>query len=140
MLNLHNCKNELKGYNLKATEARLAVLKILENSAKPIDVTTIIEYLKNQHVQTDEVTVFRIIKLFTDRGLTRKVQLQEDKFRYELNSQKAHHHLVCQICGEIEDFSQCNIQALEKDIEKKKKFKVLDHSLEFFGVCSKCQK
>ncbi len=138
MLN-HNCKDELKEVNLKATSARLAVLKLLEKTDQPLDVATIIGYLNNHQIKADPVTAFRIINQFTDKGLTQKVQLKEGKFRYELSSKPDHHHLVCESCGRIEDMPECQVGLLEKDIFKNKQFKVSSHSLEFFGKCLSCQ-
>ncbi len=135
----HDCKNELRKLELKATPARLAVLKLLEKADIPLDVATIIAHLKIREIDADPVTTFRIMNIFTEKGLTKKVHFQEGKFRYELSSNADHHHLVCESCGNIEDISDCNINQLEKDIESKKKFKVTSHTLEFFGICSNCQ-
>jgi len=135
----HNCKNELNDVNLRATPARMAIMSFLENANKPVDVQSMVAYLGKREINTDPATVFRIVNMFTDRGLVKPIQLNEGKFRYELASKDDHHHLVCESCGEIEDISDCNINALEKDIEKRKKFKVTSHSLEFFGICSTCQ-
>lgn len=136
----HDCKIELREVSLKATPARLGVLKILETIDKPIDVQTLIEYLNKKDIKTDPATVFRIVGMFTQKGLLKPIQLNEGKFRYELSSKSDHHHLVCNKCGDIEDISDCNINALEKDIEKRKKFKVVNHALEFFGVCPACSR
>lgn len=135
----HDCKDELREAELKATPTRLAVLKLLEQTERPIDVASIIEYLKAHDIDADQATVFRIINTFTEKGLTRQLQFHEGKFRYELTSKGEHHHLICVHCGSIEDISDCNIGALEKEIEKKKGFKVASHSLEFFGICKQCQ-
>lgn len=136
----HDCRDELNALNLRATTARIALMTLLESAKKPVDVQTMIEFLKKEDIQTDPATVFRIVNMFTEKGLLKPIQLNEGKFRYELTSKEDHHHLVCENCGEIEDISDCNISALEKDIEKKKKFKVTSHSLEFFGICADCQK
>ena len=77
--------------------------------------------------------------MFTQKGLTKQIQLNEGKFRYELTSKPDHHHLICQKCGTIEDISDCAVGDLEKDIEKKKNFKIVSHSLEFYGMCKDCQ-
>lgn len=135
----HDCKTELREVSLKATPARLGVLKILETANKPVDVQTLIKYLHKKDIKTDPATVFRIINRFRQKGLLTPIQLNEGKFRYELASKTDHHHLVCKNCGDIEDISDCNIVALEKDIEKRKKFKVVNHALEFFGICKQCQ-
>lgn len=137
---IHNCKTELNEANLRATPARLALMELLESSEKPIDVQSMISFLQKKNISADPATVFRIVNMFTEKGLVKPIQLNEGKFRYELSNKADHHHLVCEKCGEIEDISDCNISALEKEIEKKKKFKVTSHSLEFFGICSDCQK
>ncbi len=136
----HDCKSELNEVNLRATPARRALMSLFETADKPVDVQTMIDFLNKKDLKTDPATVFRIVNMFTEKGLLKLIQLNEGKFRYELSSMPDHHHLVCEKCGEIEDISDCNIDALEKDIEKKKKFKVTSHSLEFFGICSDCQK
>ena len=135
----HDCKEELRDLDLKATPKRLAVLKLLETTDKPVDIAMITVYLKKHKVKTDPATVFRIMNLFTAKGITKQIQLNESKFRYELSSQSDHHHLICESCGSIEDITDCNIEGLEKEIEKKKKFKIKSHALEFFGLCSNCQ-
>src|SRR5207302_10180924 len=112
----------------------------LEQATKPIDVATVSEYLEKHHIKADQATIFRIINAFTEKGLLKPIQLNEGKFRYELSSKADHHHLVCTKCGDIQDISDCNISALEKEIEKKKKFKVTSHALEFFGMCVNCQR
>lgn len=136
---IHNCKSELREAFLKATPTRLAVLSLLEKANKPVDVASIIDYLKQERIKTDPATVFRIVNLFTERGLTRQIHLNEGKFRYEPFVKEDHHHLICDICGSIEDISDCSIDMLEKEIRKKKKFLVKNHSLEFFGICRQCQ-
>ncbi|MBI2049433.1 transcriptional repressor [Candidatus Roizmanbacteria bacterium] len=136
----HDCKTELREVSLRATPARMEVLKFLETISKPVDVQTLIEYLDKKDIKTDPATVFRIVSMFRQKGLLTPVQFNEGKFRYELSSRTDHHHLVCDKCGDIGDISNCNILALEKDIEKRKEFKVINHSLEFFGICKKCQR
>lgn len=136
----HDCKDELRTLSLKATPARLAVLRLLEQVGKPLDVAAIIAYLDEHNIRADPVTVFRIINVFTKLGLTRQVQLNEGKFRYELSSKADHHHFICENCGAIEDISDCGVDTLEEEIRQRKHFIVKNHSLEFFGVCKQCQR
>ena len=57
---------------------------------------------------------------FTEKGLTKQINLNEGKARYEISRNDNHHHLICQNCGSIEDISDCPIDALEKEIQEKK--------------------
>jgi Fe2+ or Zn2+ uptake regulation protein len=136
---IHDCKEELNEVELRATPARVALMNLLEDSNKPIDVQTMIDYLEKKAIPTDPATVFRIVNMFTEKGLTKQIQLQEGKSRYELADNADHHHLVCTKCGDIQDISDCNISGLEEDIERRKQFQVTSHSLEFFGLCVHCQ-
>lgn len=136
----HNCETELKEVDLKVTPARLGVLSILEKAEKPLDVSSVLTYLQKLEVKADKVTVFRIINALTKKGLIMPVQLGESKFRYEHIQKADHHHFICENCGSITDISDCNILKLQKDIQKKKGLLIKRHSLEFFGLCNKCQK
>ena len=136
----HDCKIELNGVDLRATPARVALMKLLETTDKPLDVQTMIDYLNQQEVKTDPATVFRIVNLFKEKGLLNLIQLNEGKFRYELTSKPHHHHFVCEQCGAIQDISDFTIKAVEDAIQEKRQIKIKSHSLEFFGMCKNCLK
>lgn len=144
MLNLfnkkqHRCEDELKEFNLKVTPARVAVLKFFETQG-PVDAGEVLDYLKNNKIQVDRATVFRMMKDFLEKGVTHEVQVKKGKISYELNSKGDHHHLICENCGKVQTVSDDVIPQMEKEIEKRDKFMVKRHALEFFGLCSACQK
>lgn len=137
---IHDCKKELHGAHLKATPARLGVLAALESSDKPLDIVTIVDYLRVHHVKADKVTVFRIINTLAEKRLIKPVQLNEGKLRYESGSLADHHHFMCEKCGDIQDVAGCEIEKLENTFAKNKGVLIKRHSLEFFGFCTKCRK
>ena len=136
---LHDCKDELRGFDLRATPARVAVMNFLEKTSQPVDVNSVIDYLHVNGVKTDPATIFRMMNTLTQKGITTPISFQEGKTRYELSNKDDHHHLICDNCGKIEDVSDTIIPTLEKQIRNESGFKVLRHSLEFFGVCKLCQ-
>lgn len=136
----HDCKKELREMDLRATPARVAVMQLLEKTKSPVDISMVIDHLKKEAIATDDATVFRIMHMFTDKGITNPIQFQEGKARYELASKEDHHHLICEKCGSVEDIEDTVIPTLEKHIEIEHRFLVKRHSLEFFGVCDNCQK
>ena len=136
---IHDCKDELREVNLRATPARVAVMSFLERTSEPVDVNSVIDYLNISGIKTDPATVFRMMNTLTQKGIIMPIQFYEGKTRYELSNKDDHHHLICDNCGKIEDISDAIIPDLEKEIQTKRKFKVLRHSLEFFGLCALCQ-
>lgn len=136
---IHDCRDELRQVDLRATPARLAVMNFLENTKQPVDANSVINYLNIKRIKTDPATVFRMMNTLTQKGITTPIQFQEGKTRYELSNTEDHHHLICDNCGRIEDISDFIIPTLEKDIGNKRNFLVKRHSLEFFGLCKNCQ-
>jgi Fe2+ or Zn2+ uptake regulation protein len=137
---VHDCKEELKNADLKVTTARLGVLQLLESTETPVDAGEILHFLKKNKIKADKVTVFRMLNTFTEKGLTKQVQLNEHKLRFEYANAPEHHHFICESCGAIEDISDCNIELLEKYITAQKGLLIKRHSLEFFGQCTSCQR
>lgn len=135
---MSNTKHILQSSGLKTTEARLALIDLLEREDNPLDVFSIAESLKSSGVEVDQATIYRILDLLTQKGLISKLEFGEGKYRYELQKDH-HHHLICQSCGKIEDVEGKFVDEIEKEIKHEKGFLVKSHSLEFFGVCKSCQ-
>lgn len=131
-------KTKLKKLNLRATPVRIAVMDFLEKTKKPVDVKIIISQLKKINIKVNPSTVFRMLNIFTKKGITAEVQLEKGKIHYELTTKGDHHHLVCEKCKKIEDITECIVPRLEKRIKEKSNFFVKSHFLEFFGLCRNC--
>ncbi len=128
-----------RGHRFSA--ARNFILDLLVKNDKPLSVFDLQKMLKKKNLFVNKTTVYREINLLKEEDLILEIQLRENKKRYELSSKKHHHHIVCINCNKIEDvILDKDLDQQEKIITKDKKFKIINHSLEFFGVCHKCQK
>jgi Fur family ferric uptake transcriptional regulator len=105
---------------------------------KPQTVLEIFDLVKSAKKSIDKATVYRILTGFVEMGIVRDVHLGNREIRYELTDNEHHHHLVCDNCGSIEDISLSE-DALLKEAHTQSSFKIRTHSLEFFGMCKKCQ-
>lgn len=128
----------LKNSGIKITKSRMAVLNVLQITSHPLDALAIFGILKNKKIKIDPATVYRILEKLLSVGVVRQVDFREGKLRYELVGDH-HHHLVCQNCGKIDDYSGNCLDEIEKEILKRHRFIVRDHALEFFGICRSCQ-
>jgi Fe2+ or Zn2+ uptake regulation protein len=120
---------------LKRTKGRVAVLGVLLSKSKPL---TIEEIEKGLSIKIHMVTLYRMLRQFVQKNIVYQTDLRTGKAYYELQ-QEHHHHIVCTVCGVQEEVKAC-ITNLQKNIQKEAKhFDTIDtHSLEFFGVCTKC--
>lgn len=123
---------------LRATPGRLKLIEILEKNAEP---STVKELQKKLETLLNEVTLYRALEALEEAGIVSRVDLKHDHAHYELiAAKKHHHHLVCTVCGKIEDFvSQACETLLEQTTKKVKTFKTItSHSMEVFGLCKYC--
>lgn len=128
--------NLLKQTGFKITTPRKEILNTL--SREPLSAQEVFEVLKQKGFNPDLVTVYRTLDLFTKLEIVRKIQFEDKIARFELLSDKHHHHLVCIKCGSLDDVI-INEEILVRQIKKQSKFKVERHALEFFGFCKGCQ-
>jgi len=136
----HNCSEELKEAGLKVTPIRLETMQFLEKSDQPVDANTIHDHLNENNINADPATVFRMMNLFTEKGITKQVKFLEVQTRYELSNKKHHHHLLCVNCGRVEEVEGDLLKLMEDEIYSKNGFKVDYHTLEFYGHCKNCLK
>jgi Fur family ferric uptake transcriptional regulator len=61
---------------------------------------------------------------------------------FELNEGKHHDHLVCVVCGKVEEFYDAEIEARQQKIAVERGYTLQDHALALYVVCDKpeCQK
>lgn len=133
-------KSTLRAAGHKATPARVAILRTLAAAKRPMNITAMRNSLGE--IRTDQATVYRSLEALEASGLIRRVDLRHGHAHYELVGQDDHHHLVCLVCGLVEDFTGCGIDAvIKKTLRQSKQFANVDeHALELFGLCKTCAK
>jgi len=121
----------------------------------------IIDVLKKnccKHLTADEVydlvcktdknigiaTVYRNLKFLEDNGYIKRAYISDSLcVCYELqkeNDKHSHHHLICKHCGNVTDFEEDLLDAIEKIVTITTGFEIKDHSLVFYGKCKKCKR
>ena len=132
----------LRNNGLKVTLPRLKVLEIFENSKKRH--LTAEEVFMELLVNDSEIglaTVYRILMQFVEAGMLDKSSFDSGKAVFELNEGHHHDHLVCVRCGKVEEFFDEEIEARQREIAVRHGFKLLDHAMSLYGLCSspECQ-
>lgn len=123
----------------RMTKNRSALLELFLNEEHPMSVEEIQKKLKRKRITSNISTLYRELDFLKKEDVIQEVKLQEQRRYFELSFKTHHHHLVCRNCEAIEEMEMDNeLETLEKIIQKKRKFKIESHILEFFGLCSKC--
>ncbi len=123
---------------IRRTPARLAVLNTLGDY--PISAYQIATKLKKEGVVVDLASIYRTLNLFVEHKIAHAVSTGDNVQRFELvDDSYHHHHVICYLCGDIEDI-QMNETVLLKEISSKTDCRIDHHHIEFFGTCANCQK
>ena len=84
-------------------------------------------------------TVYRILMQFVEAGMLDKSSFDSGKAVFELNEGHHHDHLVCVRCGKVEEFYDEAIETRQSEIALRHGFKLLDHAMSLYGLCSSPQ-
>lgn len=130
----------LKEGGFRITPVRRAILELLVGAKKPISAEELLKRLGSMNLSPNKTTVYRELDFLEAQKLIRSLSLNPERRMYEITGAGHHHHLMCMKCEQVEDVAmEDDMKAYEKRLGKKSSFKILDHSLEFFGLCKNCQ-
>jgi Fe2+ or Zn2+ uptake regulation protein len=123
-------------HHLRATSSRLAILRIFQDASAPLAPAEITK----KHPSIDKVSIYRTIDTFKKIGLLTSVA-HGWKQRYELAApfRPHHHHLLCDMCGAIEEIQSEKLEQLIHLIADEYSFNVQSHIFEVNGICRICQ-
>lgn len=129
----------LRDKGFRVTAARKHILALLIEEGCALTAQAIYEKLQQKKVKVDLSTIYREMQFLVEQKIASDVCLKDNVQRYELLEGNHHHHCICVCCNTIESIEMDNeLQFLDTMLAKKKKFKALEHALEFYGLCKPC--
>jgi Fe2+ or Zn2+ uptake regulation protein len=129
--------NALRSCKRRITGPRREILAALAADHGPFTIEQIHKRLKKQ--SCDLVTVYRSLAILDKLDLVRRCDFGDGMYRYELNAEEHHHHIICRVCAKVEPLDLCAVTALER-LAKRMGYSNVTHSMELFGICPKCRK
>jgi Fur family peroxide stress response transcriptional regulator len=129
---------KLRDNGHKITPQRLAIVKILAKSDGHPSVEDIHLQLKNDFPTMSLATVYRNIVLIKSMGEVLELGFPDGSNRYDGKKPYPHPHVVCIKCRKIVDPSLVGLDELKKAVALETNFKILNHRLDFFGICGSC--
>ena len=135
-----NLKSMLRSMNLKVTQQRISILKLLNKGPRShITAKDVFEKIRVEHPNIGFATVYRFLKETSRFGITSELRVGHLPTRYELKIREHHHHIVCKQCGKIVEFQSELIETEIKKINQKYGFSMEHHILELYGLCPVCR-
>ena len=116
------------------TEQRRIVAQVLEDSQDHPDVEELYARALKLDPRISIATVYRSVKLFEESGILEKLEFGDGRARYEDAERDHHDHLIDMNSGEVIEFIDSDIEALQEKIAERLGYRLKGHRLELYGV------
>ncbi len=123
------------------TSGRQSLVRILADAGQPLSMPEILVAAR-----LPQSSAYRNLTVLENAGVVRRIVTYDDFCRYELAEDLTghHHHLVCESCGLVEDFT------LSRDFEAKldatltrtaqgRGLEMVGHRVDVYGLCQSCR-
>lgn len=138
---LSDFKQLLKTNGLKFTIQREVILEMLYRSDEHLTPEALHTLIQEKHpdLNTGIATVYRTLSLLEESDMVTSLSFGAQGKKYELGAKDHHDHLICTQCGSIAEFVDEEIENRQQAIAEAMGFKMQEHSMQIYGICSACQ-
>lgn len=140
---IEKIKQQLQAQAFKLTPQREATVRVLlENEEDHLSAEEVFMLVKDKFPEIGLATVYRTLELLSELHVVEKMNFGDGVARYDLRNDSVHHHhhhLICVQCGTVDEVLEDWLIPLEERLEKEFKFTVIDHRLDFQGICHRCK-
>lgn len=118
---------------LRITAPRRVIAHVIEQARDHPDVDELYARVMKKDPRISLATVYRTVKVFEEAGILEKVDFGDGRARYEDAEQAHHDHLIDLDSGEVIEFIDPEIEALQERIAARLGYELHGHRLELYG-------
>lgn len=119
---------------LRITEQRRIIARVLGDATDHPDVESVHARASAIDARISIATVYRTVRLFEEAGILERHDFGDGRARYEAAADAHHDHLISVETGEVIEFVDPELEALQKRIAERLGFRLVDHRMELYGV------
>lgn len=128
----------LKERSLRMTRQRQVIMEELRATDQHPSADDLHGRVKQKLPRISLGTVYRNLEILTELGEIQTIALAGSLKRFD-GIPHNHYHMRCTHCDRLVDAPMEVIDSLERALQEKTEFRILDHQLEFTGICPDCQ-
>ncbi len=115
------------------TDQRKVIIEVLSTAVDHPDVESVFKRAQAIDPKISIATVYRTIRIFEENNLLEKHEFKGFSSRYE-TVREDHHHLIDIKSGEVKEFTNKFIDAVQKQMAQELGYKLVDYRLEIYAV------
>ena len=132
-------KSVFKERKLRPSHPRILIYQELSEAKTPLSPQEIYQGLLKKEKKVGLTSIYRSLDLFESRCMAFKIR-NGSSVKYKLcELEDHHHHIVCKACGDVVEFNFCDISDWSKKVSESTGYQVIDHQLNFYGLCKVCK-
>jgi Fur family ferric uptake transcriptional regulator len=121
---------------MRETPQRRAIVTALDSFAGTFTATDLHERARAERQGLGLATTYRMLELLRREGAVRPVP-GSTRGEYLRCHPGHHHHLVCLVCGSVEETDLCAAPSTA-ELKRKHGFRPEMHEVEIYGTCARC--
>jgi Fur family ferric uptake transcriptional regulator len=118
---------------LKMTEQRRVIAQVLSDASDHPDVESVYQRAVAIDPHISIATVYRTVRLFEEANILERHDFGDGRARYEEIPQQHHDHLIDVQSGKVIEFTNQQIEELQREVARRLGFELVGHRLELFG-------
>lgn len=119
---------------MRMTGQRRIIARVLSQSQDHPDVEEVYRRASAQDSHISIATVYRTVRLFEEAGILERHEFGDGRARYEQVPETHHDHLINIQTREVIEFSDREIEQLQRLVAERLGYKLVGHRLELFCV------
>ena len=119
---------------LRMTDQRRVVARVIGDAEDHPDVEELYARAASVDPRISLATVYRTVKLFEEAGILEKHEFGDGRARSEDAERDHHDHLIDVNTGQVIEFVDPEIEALQERIATRLGYRLIGHRLELLGV------
>lgn len=119
---------------LKMTEQRRVIARVLSESDNHPDVERLYQRASEIDPRISIATVYRTVRLFEEANILKRHEFGDGRARYEEINEDHHDHLIDLHSGKVIEFSNENIEKIQRRVAEDLGFRLIGHRLELYAV------
>ena len=118
---------------LRMTDQRRIIAQVLSDAEDHPDAEELYARAAKLDPNISLATVYRTVRLFSDASIIETHEFRDGRARYEAADAEHHDHLIDVSTGDVIEFMDAEIEALQHKIAEKLGYNLVDHRLELYG-------
>ncbi|MBI1494124.1 MULTISPECIES: Fur family transcriptional regulator [Rhodobacterales] len=123
----------LEASGLRKTGQRRIIAQVLDAAHDHPNVEELFARAAKEDAGISLATVYRTVKLFEENDILERVEFGDGRARYEAADREHHDHLFDLDTGEVIEFVDPEIEALQEKIAERLGYRLKGHRMELYG-------